>query len=491
MNTGSVRLPTESRYIWERTEDLRKAADWLRKGAHLTIGGLPGTGKSTFVRQLVSSDVRERLCLGSEFLMVLLDGREFSGLSHEQIWGAIFGALQNARVSGVSQICTKRNLRATGYGELRGLFRSLRDMKSVVIFDHCSSLCTVTGQCVCNDLLRLSKKRSLALVTVPTPLCSSNTCAGQDCDQLVPMWLPLLSPAQAGVFVSRALLSLDIGEDLKDDLQGRFVDWVGGNLSLLDSACDLTVKLVENYVDVVMFYYWPSWREKAQFRRETDASGKGWRDDPTFKRILYELCSLDVQPLYTRWWSVLDDREKMILLAIDELQRIDPLWPEEIKGLIAKGFVRRQGERYVIHPKLWHDHILEQPATSRVGPFSFDLRDIQTVYVHGERRELSPEQAGVFFRLCLQRDHMVPYTHLYADLHAPYGDVIEDRGYPLDRFSIKAIDFDIDELRRALRVGSDVIQRVPYSRDALYSMSDGYRLAVSPGRPEQLAVSGL
>ena len=44
---------TRSGYIFYPEERLREAAAHLKEQAHLSICGLPGTGKSTFVCQLV------------------------------------------------------------------------------------------------------------------------------------------------------------------------------------------------------------------------------------------------------------------------------------------------------------------------------------------------------------------------------------------------------------------------------------------------------
>jgi len=196
---------------------------------------------------------------------------------------------------------------------------------------------------------------------------------------------------------------------------------------------------------------------------------------PFFKRIVHELCLLDAQELFARWWKILDEREQMILLAIDELERLTYRWQGAIEKLVSKGFAQRHGGRSLIRSNMFSDYVSRQPAVHSAGPFRLDLKNIQTVYVGDTPCELSPGQACVFFRLFLHRNHVVPYSDLYADLYAPYVSVAEDRVYELDQSLVAAVDRELDQLCKSLKMSKEIEQVPPDGDTPLI----GYRLAVS------------
>jgi hypothetical protein len=423
--------------------------------------------------------------------MVLLDVQEFSDLSLDHIWGAIVTALNRAR-SSLSAVCTREDVVKVSHGDLRNTLHGLKNYRPILIFDNCNCS-SLLERSLCYHLLILSKRSYPTLIVVPNPLYGARPCALETGDQFVPIDLAL-SPEPAQQFVVDALSETGMGTVPANELSHEIVDWVGGNLALLDCACHWTIKLSENPRKAVDLWlstegdlnrFWLSpkegeWGPQRRRLGEVAASeerpgGDVWLAHPTFRRIVYEMCLLDAQQLFARWLGILDERGHMILLAIDELQRLTPRWQSEIEGLSSVGFVQGQGGRYLIRPKMFSDY-MRQPTVHSAGPFRLDLKTLQTVYVRDTPCELSPGQACVFFRLFLHRNHVVPYGDLYADLHAPYVSVAEDRVYKLDQSSVAAVDRELDQLRKILKM-SEEIERVPFDGDA---PSTGYRLAVSP-----------
>lgn len=478
--TGSIELSTRSGHVFRPTEHLRTAAARLREGAHLLVHGLPGTGKSTFVRQLILPEVRTELGLGQDYLMVLLDGRQFAHLSLEHIWGAIVAALDRSR-SNFSAVCEAEGALETSYEHLADTFRGLRDHKPVLILDHCSSLPAGLEEGVCRGLLCLPKRYCPTLVVVPKTDILER-------DQFVPI-NPVLSPEQAQRFLAQTLLQLDVDRVLENELADEIVEWAGGNLSLLDCTCHWALRLRTNPLDIAM--RWLSGKEgqrpfdkspMAQYmvqqltkamKRPGASSGQAGL---TFQRIVYETCLLDARQLFASWLKTLGEQEQLILLALDGLQPLASRWPGEIAKLISKGIVQRQAERYLLFPKMFRDHVSREPAVCSAGPFRLDLKNPRTVYVNDRPCNLSPEQACVFLRLFLRRDDPASCDELYADLHASYVHTGEYRIHGLDQLSLMVVDLELDELRRVLKVDKE-IERIPPDNDAPLR---GYRLVVFP-----------
>lgn len=479
--TGSIELSTRSGHVFRPMEHLRTAAAWLREGAHILVHGLPGTGKSTFVRQLILPEVRTELGLDQDYLMVLLDGQRFAHLSLEHIWGAIVAALNRSR-SNFSAVCEAEDVQETSYEHLADTFRGLRDHRLVLILDHCSSLPAELEEGVCRGLLCLPKRHCPTLVVIPKTDILER-------DQFVPLHL-VLSARQAQQFVAQAFLRLSEDRTLENELADEIIGWVGGNLTLLDCACHWALKLRTNPVDVTM--RWLSGKEgQRPFDRSRMAQymaqqltnevhrypgASSGQAGLTFKRIVYETCLLDMRQLFASWLETLGEREQLILLTLDRLQPMASRWPGEVAKLISKGLVQRQAGRYLLFPKMFHDHVSREPAVCSAGPFCLDLKNPQIVYVNDRPCNLSPEQACVFLRLFLERDDPVPCDELYADLHASYAHTAEYRMHGLDQLSLMVVDLELDELRRVLKVDKE-IQRIPADNNASLR---GYRLVVSP-----------
>jgi hypothetical protein len=441
-------LSTRSGHIFYPEERLRGAAAHLKEQAHISIVGLPGAGKSTFVRQLAAPEIRERLGLDRNYLMVLLDGHEFAHSSLEYVWGAILAALNRAR-SNLSVVCKKEDAQEISHEGLRGALRSFRNYRFILILDHCSSLVHMEPeQSACCSLLHLDRRYSPTLVTVPDTPFHLPPCIPEVRDQFVPIDLTL-SPQQALQFLDTALPQLDMDRALKDRLSREIVNWVGGNLYLLDSVC-----------------YWAAKASEYPSDRHTY---------PDFSRVVYESCLADAESLFAVWWKILDEREQMILLAMDELQRLTTVWQNIMGELSGKGLVQRQSDRYLVFPKMFSDYVSRQLATRDVGPFRLDLKRIQTVYVNGKPRNLSRGQACAFFRLFVHRNQVVPYGRLYADLHSPYVDIAENTMHEMDASSMMSVDRGLKELREALTAGK-LVERVPPDDNIPLR---GYRLAVS------------
>jgi len=464
-------------------EHLKRAATLLREEAPLLVLGLPGTGKSTFVRQLISPEIRTRLGLDQGYRMVLLDGQELVHSSLEHIWGAIVTALNRSR-SSHSVVCEAKDAQAISYEHLKDALRSFRDYKLILILDHWPDLPTESKGSIYERLFHLPPKYCPTLVVVP------NACILERGDQFVPIDLTL-SPEQAKQFLVEALSQLDLCTAIEQGFFHEIVDWVGGNLYLLDRACYWTIKLHENPSDVTE--RWVSGKiRQSSFREwrlaeemicqlakgvslEKCSGVNGEPSHPAFRRIVYEMCLLDAQELFARWLKTLSEREQIILLALDELQHLTPRWQSEMERLSTRGFVQRLEHRYLIRPKMFDDYISRKLTICSGGSFRFDLKNIQTIYVNDTPCKLSPEQACVFFRLFLQRNDIVPYSELYADLYTPYDHIIGVRMHELDQLSMIAVDLELDELRKTLKVDKE-IERVPPDDDAPLR---GYRLVVS------------
>lgn len=438
---------TRSGHIFYPGERLREVATHLKEQAHVFICGLPGTGKSTFVRQLADLETRERLGLDRSYLMALLDGQEFAHSSLECVWGAILAAFDRARAS-LSEVCQREDARRVEYKGLKDAMRSFRRHRLVLVLDNCSGLHEGPGLAVCHDLLHLDIKHSPTLVVVPNLPFDQKIRDGFVRVDIT------LSPEQALRFLNQALPHLGIDSVVRNRLSLEIVDWVGGNLSLLDGVC-----------------YWAT---------EVSASIPNRYAYPDLDRAVYENCSKGAEPLFDKWWKTLNEREQMIVLAMDELQRLAVGWQNVMKELTGKGLVQEQGNRYLVSPRMFGDYVSKQPATQDAGPFRLDPKRIQTVYVNGKPCSLSRGQACAFFRLFVHRGQIVPYTHLFADLHTPYMSITGDKVHEADTSSMMlSVDRGLDELCKVLAVGG-LIERVPPNAGIPLR---GYCLAVSsPGQ---------
>ena len=435
-------LPTRSGYTFYHEERLAQAAGYLRERAHISICGLPGTGKSTFVRQLADPEIRERLGLGQDYLMVLLDGQEFADAFPERVWGAILAAFNRAR-SSLSEVCKKEDAQRVNYKDLKEALRAFRRYKLVLVLDNCSGLHTGSGRTVCHDLLYLDIKYSPTLIVVPNPPCNR-----EERTEFVPIDVAL-SSEQALQFLDQALPQMNVDKASKDKLSREIVNWVGVNLSLLDGVC-----------------HWAA---------EVGGAPPNRRSYPGFGRAVYEDCFRDAEPLFEAWWEILQEHEQMVLLAMDELQRLTMCWRDVMKELSKKGLVQEQGDRHLISPRMFGDYVSKQHATHRAGPFQLNLKGIQTVDVDGKLRNLSRGQACAFFRLYVHRNQVVPYGRLYADLHSPYVDITEDEVQEMDASSMESVDRGLDGLRKTLAVDK-WIERIPPDGEAPLV---GYSLTVS------------
>jgi len=438
---------TRSGHIFYPGERLREVAARLKDQAHVLICGLPGSGKSTFVRQLADREIRERLGLDRTYLMTLLDGHEFAHSSLEHVWGAILAAFHRARVS-LSEVCKRDDAQRVEYKDLKEALRSFRRNRLVLALDNCSGLHTGPGCTVCHDLLHLDIKHSPTLIIVPNLPCDQ-----QIRDEFVTMDITL-SPEQALRFLGLALPQLGVDSILRDRLSLEIVDWVGGNLSLLDSVCYWTARVIGNSLNRYAY--------------------------PDLSRAVYENCLRDAEPLFAGWWQILDEREQMIVLAMDELQRLTVGWQNVMEELASKGLVQEQGDRYLVSPRMFGDYVSKQPTTRDAGPLRLDPKRLQTVYVNGKPCSLSRGQACAFFRLFVHRGQVVPYTHLFADLHTPYVSIAGDKVHETDTSSMMlSVDRGLDELCKVLAVGG-LIERVPPDGGTPLR---GYRLAISsPGQ---------
>ena len=438
---------TRSGHILYPGERLREVATRLKEQAHVFVCGLPGTGKSTFVRQLADLETRERLGLDRTYLMALLDGHEFAHSSLEYVWGAVLTAFSRARVS-LSEVCKREDAPRVEYKDLKDAMRSFRHSRLVLVLDNCSGLHAGPGWTVCHDLLHLDIKHSPTLIVVPNLPCDQKIR-----DEFVTMDITL-SPEQALRFLDQALPQLGIDSVVRNRLSREIVDWVGGNLSLLDSVCYWTTEVSANFPNRYAY--------------------------PGLSRAVYENCLKDAEPFFAGWWQTLNEREQMIVLAMDELQRLTAGWQNVMGELVGKGLVQEQGDRYLVSPRMFGDFVSKQPTTRDAGPFRLDLKKIQTVYVNGKPCSLSRGQACAFFRLFVHRNQIVPYTHLFADLYTPHVSITGDKVHEMDTSStMLSVDRGLDELCKALTVGG-LIERVP--PDAGTPLR-GYCLAVSsPGQ---------
>lgn len=481
--TASSELSTRSGYVFYPMEHLKRAAALLREGAHLLIRGLPGTGKSTFVRLLNNPEIQKRLGLDQDYLIVLFDGLDFARLSPSEIEDTMVKKLSRVRADSLGGESAKE----ASYSDLREALRGLKDRRLVLVLEGCD--CSNLAMELCSDWFRIHKKYSPTLVLIPATTCVARACSLETNDQCVRMDLRL-SPEQVQQFLAGALPELDMGSTIGEKVFHEIVDWVGGNLCLLDHACHWIMELHKNPLDVTK--RWLSGKGGRTLFHELDLAQdivqhlakeaqrypgiSGWLACPTFRRIVYDMCSSDVQQLFVRWLTILDERERLILLALDELQRLSAQWQQEITKLSRKGFVQKQGDRYLIYPKMFNDYVSREDTTCSAGPFRLDVKDIQTVYVNGTPCRLSPGQACAFFRLLLQKNTLVSYGELYADLYAPYGHLDEDKVHEPDQLSVITVDLELDGLRKVLKV-SEEIQRDPPNSDVPLR---GYRLVVPP-----------
>jgi len=439
-------LSTRSGYTFYPEELLRDAAAHLKEQAHISICGLPGTGKSTFVRQLADLEVRKRLGLDQNYLMVLFDGQEFAHSSLEHVWGAILAAFKRA-CSSLSEVCKKDDAQRVKEEDFKEALHNLRHYRLVLVLGNCSGLHMGPERNLCHNLLHLNIMHRPTLIMIRNPACNREILS-----EFVPIDVTL-SSEQALQFLDQALPQWGGDRALKNKLSREILGWVGGNLSLLDGVCYRAAEVGGNL---------PSRRAY-----------------PDFSRAVYDSCLRDAEPLFAAWWRILEEREQMVLLAMDELQRLTTSWQDAMKELSRKGLVQEQGDRHLISPKMFSDYVSKQPATRSAGPFQLDLRRIQIVHVDGKPRSLSRGQACAFFRLIVHRDQVVSCSYLYADLHSPYGYITEDKMHEMDASSMESVDRGLDELRKTLTVDK-LIERISLDDNAPLI---GYRLAVSsPGQ---------
>lgn len=451
--------PSPSSPILARIDDLQKVVALIqREGAHVVVDSLPGMGKSVFVRQLLLPENREALGLGQDYLVVLLDGRCFVGLSPGHVWGAVVQALERARADRSSQVCEARSDLAIDRDQLRRALYRFSGYRPVLILDHCSSLCERLGTCVCGDLLRRSP-RGTTFVTVPGSLAAIPDVEAI-CLSSVPLPLLPVPPEQACRFLVDALRPWAANRDLQYTLLGRIVDWVGGIPYLLHAVSGLLCHQLA---------------QGTSPDRDTVAGGRLL--DLELGRWLYQQCRTIARPFFDRWWDALSKQDGMALLLVDELQRRGLDLPKAIGKVSRQGAIARIDNRYVVQPLLWKEYLSERSKAIYARPFSIDLTVPQVVHVNGKRCELSFEQANLFLDLLLQWDKEVYYDVLYKDLRPTHWSVAEGAADSIARFKMHTVDLVMDDLRAALGVGPEIIARSPPSAALRL---EGYRLAVEP-----------
>jgi len=437
----------------------RVAALIQRERANLVINSLPGMGKSEFVSQLLLPENREALGLGQDYLVVLLDGRLFAGFSPGHVWGAVAEALKRARSYRSSQICDARSDSVIDRDQLRSTLYGFSSYKLVLILDHCSSLCTALGECICDDLLRRSPKDT-TLVTVPGSLSAIREAVGETCHSSVSLELRPVPPERAFRFLVDSLYPWAVNGDLELAFLGRIVDWVGGVPFLLRAVSDLLCQQLDHATP-----------------QDQGAGPAVLLLDREFRRQLYDKCRTIAKPFFDRWWDFLSKQDRMVLLLVDELRRRGLDLPKAIGEVSRQGAIRKIGNRYVVRPLLWKEYLSERSKAVYAKPFSIDLTFPQVVHVNGRRCELSFEQTNLFLHLLLQWDKEVYYDVLYKTLRPAYWSVAEDTAGSTAGFKMYTVDLVMDELRAALGVGPEIIARSPPSPAMRL---EGYRLAVVP-----------